>query len=320
MSESIASLEAECQACGTPFVAGGYREEVYPGREKREGAPASIRVCNRCGLGVAYPMLMDEALKKLYEDQGAEYWNSKALRPLLPRQYPVPYGLATARWKLISEYLLSTENKGLRIADIGAGFGFFGVLASRGTRLPTLRYIAIEPDKSLHERILEMWKELGLKSSIEVLSNIENIGERVDVLVLSHVLEHVQDPLAFIKMALNHLKDGGMVFIDVPHSDQRFKSDVFPHLYFFTSESLSMMLGKSGLEILDIDVWGCDWRVSPLSSVNGNVCFRFLDKVIGAIRCCLPQAISVGYFSNRFGMARRSKEGTWLRALALKPR
>jgi len=312
------SVELECHACGAVLVTGSYTEETYPVSKERDGAPTSILVCNRCGLGVAHPMLSDDFLKNLYEGESPEFWNVKALPPLMPRQYPVPYGLAKARWALIEPHLSSMEKKSLTIVDIGAGFGFFGVLASQSLNLATLKYIAVEPDESLHARILEMWKALNLRSSIEVLSHLEDVGDQADILVLSHVLEHVPDPLCFLETVLSHLKDGGMLFIDVPHRDQRFKPDVFPHLYFYTPESLVLILEKSGLEALDVDAWGCDWKDSPFFEKKKNKMFHFIDRLTGRMARYLPIVVSSEYFSNRYAMARRSSNGTWIRALARK--
>jgi hypothetical protein len=53
----------------------------------------------------------------------------------------------------------------------------------------------------------------------------ENIGERFDLLVANHVIEHVPDPISWLSQVQSLLDDGGAVFLTVP--DRRYTFDYF---------------------------------------------------------------------------------------------
>jgi SAM-dependent methyltransferase len=239
---------------------------------------------------------------------------------LSAKKFPTPYGLALARWGLIEGHLESMSGKEITVLDVGAGYGFFGVLASQSSQVKQLKYIAVEPDESLHHGISDMWESMDSHSSVQTFCRIEDVEGEVDILVLSHVLEHVPNPLEFLRLALGYLKDGGLLFIDVPYHDQRFKSDVFPHLYFFTPENLNLILKKLRLEAIDVDAWGHQFWVCDSSGYWRKSFFSYLDRLVHfMLNHHMPLVIGVRYFLKRFGIAQRIKGGVWVRALARKP-
>jgi len=307
-----------CVACESPLIDGSFHREKYPNSKTDPEAPSSILVCNHCDLGVAHPMPSEEILKKLYENEDANYWGSMNLKTISIKRYPGPYGLAMARWNLIESHLIEMNTKEPTIIDVGAGFGFLGIVASQQTHLEKLKYIAIEPDKSMHKPMSDNWKNLGLQSALQTSCNIDDIDDQADVLVLSHILEHVPEPIDFLRQVLKKLKKGGLLFIDVPCHDERFKPDVFPHLYFFSPQNLGLILDKLELETVDIAVWGCDWFDSPFMEKKMSSGCIF-DRLVSIINNYIPMKTSVDYFSKRYGVDQRSKNGIWVRGLARKP-
>jgi SAM-dependent methyltransferase len=76
-----------------------------------------------------------------------------------------------------------------------------------------------------------------------------------DLIIANHVLEHVVDPILFLKKAHKLLKNGGILFIDVPNAgsfSQSILKDKWPyflpdeHLSHFTKETLIFTLSKAG--------------------------------------------------------------------------
>jgi SAM-dependent methyltransferase len=86
--------------------------------------------------------------------------------------------------------------------------------------------------------------------------------ESFDVISIIGVLEHIQDPVAFLSQASGHLNPGGEMLIGVPNADSlnRWVSgrsqhdwDMFlepGHLYHYGHNSLVRVAGRAGLKVL----------------------------------------------------------------------
>jgi 2-polyprenyl-3-methyl-5-hydroxy-6-metoxy-1,4-benzoquinol methylase len=85
-----------------------------------------------------------------------------------------------------------------------------------------------------------------------------------DVVLASHLIEHLNDPASFLTEANRVLKEGGRVFITTPNISgfqarlygRQWRSAIFDHLYLFSVRTLSKMLKKAGFKIESIRTWG----------------------------------------------------------------
>ncbi|MEJ7679843.1 MAG: class I SAM-dependent methyltransferase [Segetibacter sp.] len=88
-------------------------------------------------------------------------------------------------------------------------------------------------------------------------STLEDIpsGSIFDILICSHVLEHVNDPGEFLSQLRSLLTNNGVVYIEVPLEIWRgipINSDPVTHINFFTVNSLKNALLLNGLQPLSI--------------------------------------------------------------------
>ena len=81
-------------------------------------------------------------------------------------------------------------------------------------------------------------------------------GIEFDLIIISHVLEHVSDPIKFLLIARKKLKYNGYLYVEVPDI-QRPKLRVLyssffasPHLFLFSSRTLRIILSKAGLKVI----------------------------------------------------------------------
>ena len=92
-------------------------------------------------------------------------------------------------------------------------------------------------------------------------------------MVSSHSLEHVIDPLGTLEKFYSLLKDGGVLFVEVPNASEEFfenyRTDA-PHISFFTVDSLMLLAQKAGFTILHIQeyrlslkMYSPDIKLSP---------------------------------------------------------
>ena len=74
----------------------------------------------------------------------------------------------------------------------------------------------------LDKRYAIFLKKKGIKvNSVEI--NKLKINKKFHLITLNKVLEHVQNPVIFLKKSLKFLKKNGLVYIEVPDSNAKKK-------------------------------------------------------------------------------------------------
>jgi 2-polyprenyl-3-methyl-5-hydroxy-6-metoxy-1,4-benzoquinol methylase len=289
----------------------------YPAKNTQvEGIPERIAFCNRCGSGFARPAPSDKFLEHYYGD--SQYWKI-AKASIRPHRQPVLLAMARSRWSLIQTHLLNLNLKrdGLSLLDIGAGYGYLGIVAAAGKRIPVNRYTAVEPDIRLRNALENAWPKWGQGASLKTVGHMDKTEHQYHIVALSHVLEHVKNPVDMINCAVSFLRDGGLFFVETPHRDDLFKSDVFPHLIFFSLPGLKTLIGNSFLEIIDSDIWGRSREKSPLNHKRSKW-IRRQEILLNLMTRVVSSHISSALFARHFGIDVRHERGTWIRVVARK--
>lgn len=132
-----------------------------------------------------------------------------------------------------------------KVMEIGVGSGYLlNFLKTRGYKC-----IGLDLSNDVRESVKERY-------GIEVLaSDIKDIEEKFDNIVLSHVLEHISDPRAFLEYIKPRLTDDGILYIAVPNGkgfSAIFKSwpNYVPyHLSYFNKNSIHRLLDDLGFEV-----------------------------------------------------------------------
>ena len=167
-------------------------------------------------------------------------------------------GMAVVRMKYILNYINSNSIPLNSILEIGPGVGH---LAGKWLEFfPNLNYTVVETDKSCHSSL----NKLG----VNVLNDIELIPDSssFDLVIHSQVLEHVINPVEFLEANTKYLRKGGVLFIDVPCNDWKFKELDEPHLLFFDKTPMLNLLNRK-LNHKNIQI-----------SYHGNTIRKILEK------------------------------------------
>jgi len=304
-----------CPVCSCSFSNGDIDRVEYPTtyhEQVRGEVPAIIRFCGRCQVGVAFPMLSDSRQDELYA--GGKYWNKAAIA-VPSKAYPVPFALAQARWRSIERFLKQSRRiKGIRLLDVGAGHGYIGLLASASSNISIGNYTAVEPDPAMRQYLQQMWNVWKCKQRLDAIASMDQVTGNYDVVILSNILEHLDNPQSLIKSAVALLSLGGLLFVDVPNQDYLFKKDVFPHLLFFSPSSLEFLLKKEDLDIVLMGVWGRSMYKSPLYE-KAALSTRLIGKMVEIFYRFLPGKFLVRFYTWYFGVDHPNLDGTWIRAL-----
>ncbi len=152
------------------------------------------------------------------------------------------YGIEL-RWS--HQQILKFNFTGRKVLEIGCFNGFF---VSELHRSGADAY-GIE----LNEKAIEVGEELfNLKGKLfHSLENLDHLPSFDDVICID-VLEHIDDPIQFIRQFSGILKPNGRIFIAGPTVERRFfdKTDYPPHhKWRFSRPGLVSMLEKNGFKV-----------------------------------------------------------------------
>jgi len=120
-----------------------------------------------------------------------------------------------------------------RVLDIGcAGGGLLIALAQRGFR----NLAGMDPSPACAERV----RRHGFLCHQGKLSDLRRVlpTEVYDVVILSHVVEHLVDVSAALHAVWDLLADGGACYVEVPDAS-RYTADAFVPFYFFDPEHIN---------------------------------------------------------------------------------
>jgi SAM-dependent methyltransferase len=106
-----------------------------------------------------------------------------------------------------------------------------------------------------------------------------------DLVVLSHVLEHVPEPETVVRPAAEALQIGGMLYVEAPYERviaaapksrdlAALKRHWHEHINFYTEDSLRALLARCGLEVLEVEIRAFSSLVTNLNQVIAVVCRR----------------------------------------------
>lgn len=262
----------------------------------------SLVECASCGLVYANPMPSQSDLAIYYKS----YWKGEVATVSASTRF---YYLAQSISRLyyIGQFHKFAPNQ--KILDIGAGPGLF--LDALKHQKILVNYSAVEPD-IIQRGALSRKNMVG-----EVYGDVSEIPTttKFDLIVLSHVLEHVPAPHTFIAQLFNLLGSTGHLFIEVPNRDHLYKKMHEPHLLFFNDSSLRSTLGAHGTPI---DVSTVGHLTDGLSFDHPNKAplklVRLVKEYIKTLISLLtPKAIEKKI--RKYEMAKYGGNRQWLRAI-----
>jgi 2-polyprenyl-3-methyl-5-hydroxy-6-metoxy-1,4-benzoquinol methylase len=230
--------------------------------------------CVGCGLAWLTPQPVREDVDKLYADYYTHdavpirEWDTplgKIKRALLARRFGcrelLPSGL---RWRVLGRVAafvpLVRDLAGLSVMllsgrgvllDVGCGDGsFLARMRNLGWHV-----LGLELDR---EAASGARKRYGLPVVVTRLEEVALSTESVDVVTLSHVIEHLYDPLAGLTECWRLLRKGGRLVVVTPNTDSLghrfFRNSWRPlepprHLYLFNERALCRSVQRAGFQV-----------------------------------------------------------------------
>jgi 2-polyprenyl-3-methyl-5-hydroxy-6-metoxy-1,4-benzoquinol methylase len=133
------------------------------------------------------------------------------------------------------------------LLDIGCGNGVF--LRTYGRRNPGWRMMGLELDarnKTLVESIPGV-------THLHV-GPIQSLDQKFDLIVMIHALEHIPNPIVFLRSLLEKLNPEGRLLIQVPDlAESPFDLLIADHCSHFSASALDRVVRSAGFEVCELD-------------------------------------------------------------------
>ena len=236
-----------CAICG-----GNGAEPVYKNlRNRREGLEGSYDLlrCIGCGLAFLSPRPSSQTLSAMYSGNYHSHtintergWPFKAIKWLCLLPYRLRFG---------SEAGTFLPFGGGRVLDIGCGTGdYLAAMSALGWQC-----FGCEVSEAAltvaHRRLPQATLYHGTLDEIPVER------DSFEVVTLWHTLEHLEDPLKALKRIRDLLVTDGRLLVALPNIDSLeakvfgrrwLEMDIPGHLFYFSLETLRMLLEKAGFK------------------------------------------------------------------------
>ncbi|MGA1840649.1 MAG: class I SAM-dependent methyltransferase [bacterium] len=224
--------------------------------------------CCDCGLVYVNPQPEERDLMEFYqhyfpEDEGSPLRWELMMRPVFDE---------------VHQYILHNYSNG-RLLDVGCSYGFFL------ERFDKTKWEIFGVDPSGHA-VTYARKKLGKRIFTGSLIQQDFPDQFFDIITLFYVLEHVVDPLSFLKELHRILKPKGLLVLRIPHSEpiirlaKLFRLDIpllYPpmHLYDFSPNTLKLILKKAGFRKISVEIGECTRMERFFQRALLNVITRF---------------------------------------------
>lgn len=234
-------VEVDCPACGSA-------------KRTAKFAKNGINYVNCAGCQTFYvsPRPSPDVLDWFYsESPNYAYWNSHIFPASEPaRRQHIFRPRVDRLLEICAKYGISTE----ALLEVGAGFGTFG--SELMARSVFERVVGVEPTPGLAETCRQRGIEV-LEKPVEHIT-VDEAGQ-FDVIVSFEVIEHLFSPKEFVGHMHRLLRPGGLMMLTCPNG-QGFDIETLgplsgsvdhEHLNYFNPSSLSEMLTRAGMEVLE---------------------------------------------------------------------
>lgn len=256
-------------------ICGGTEHELVCDRI-RGGIQCRVMRCTSCGVAV----LEDRFFTP--EELAKQYSTTYAFSPSQG-------SLIGTEWSSYGHYLRRIADRldpaTTRLMEIGAGPGHFvGMVKDKVKEV-----VAVELNASQADHCRRTHGVTVHDRPIEDLS----YGAEFDVVCMFSVLEHIPDPHAFLRKAMEFVRPGGVLFIEVPniadpllavYDVPSYAESYFRpvHLFNFGRTSLSALLTGAGFAKYAIDTGQCyslgnhlHWAANGKGQASTEIGYRF---------------------------------------------
>ena len=237
----------EYATINNPCLCGASDDEIIAVRD-RYGININTVICKNCGLIRTNPYYNEESLDKFYN---TEY---RSLYTLWNNNFELFFSHQIRAGERILNNLEKYVNfspKDKHVYEIGTGMG--GILK------PFMTLGAKIKGVDLGKEYIHIGKDKGLDLEVGSLEILKQYPKS-DLLILSHIVEHIVDPIAFLTQCRDIVDDEGLIYVAVPTIEMIetvYENNIFAylqnaHVYDFSIQTICYVLECAGWSPLHI--------------------------------------------------------------------
>jgi SAM-dependent methyltransferase len=235
-------LNIHCVACGGERLVEEFNKNGF-----------AYSSCQDCGTLFQSPRPSIEAFEAFYRNSvSSRYWAEEFFPAVAEARREKIF---RPRVERLAELCRAKGISVERLIDVGAGYGIF--LDEWRQRFPSTQVLAVEPSEALAATC----RSKGFDVVEDIAENVSGYDDHADLVICFEVLEHVYDPLAFVRTLASLARPGGYVFVstlcvdgfDIQTLWDRSNS-IFPphHINFMSVTGFERLFERAGL--VDVDV------------------------------------------------------------------
>jgi MoaA/NifB/PqqE/SkfB family radical SAM enzyme/2-polyprenyl-3-methyl-5-hydroxy-6-metoxy-1,4-benzoquinol methylase len=257
-----------CIVCGSSTFLVLYNEIDDYEYNVRHRALKLVR-CRNCGLVRLEPLPTDDELASYYTDDYANIFIAQDPSPLRRAMMNIYNHLFI---KSVSHLLPRQAD----ILDVGCAAGHMMDILSNHN--PDWRVTGVE----INEEAVRIGREAGRNIIHGAIEDVEIPDQKFDLILLSHLIEHVTDPPSLLRKLAGLLKPGGRIVIETPNTAAadfkifgRFWGGLhYPrHTYLFAPHNFVSLLRQCGLEaeriVQTLNIFG--WALSAQNFLSSKI-------------------------------------------------
>lgn len=248
--------------------------------EDRYGLPMVVVSCTACGLLRTHPRMTQESYSDFYSKEYRPLYVGKAqaTESFFDEQYI--HGVQI--YSCVKPFL-NKPIEDILVVEVGVGAG--GIL--RAFREAGTQVVGCD----LGSDYLEYGRLVhGLDLRYGFFEDLQ-LDRNPDLVIYSHVLEHVLDPVAEMRKVACALGQGGLVYIEVPgvrsiphvYLYDFLKYIQSAHTFHFTKRTLENLMEKAGYRCLQSDERVCAVFVADDNSLAPSLPY-IADDVVGQLK------------------------------------
>jgi len=234
--EKIDMKRIDCPICNLRDYEEVYKKEYRIwDKNKLVIWPAHQVICRNCGMIFTNPQPTNKTL---------EWFYGSDMRYGEPSEF--------FRESQIEFIYNNTSENCKTIFDIGAFNGtFLNIARNKGYTV-----FGIEPSEEGVQEAMDKYGIRIIKGFLnEEFSN--SFNEKFDIVTIRHVLEHIQNPLSFLKLAIKITNPYKYVYIEVPDTSRPFANNIADffsnqHIMHYTEGSLRNITNILGLRVVTV--------------------------------------------------------------------
>lgn len=282
-TESVADKEADLEYPACPLCQSDRREIPF-----RLSPPYGVARCVACGGYYLYPRLIESAMHAIYRESSYYAGGESGYGDT---SYRAQESALRATFKRFLRNLVKSNLAGGELLEVGCGYGYLLDLAR-----------PLFSSRTGTEFSFEAAAIARATGADVVVGGVEQlpVEAKFDCVLATQVIEHIYDPLPFVKELVSHTKPGGRIVLATPDIGGalrkilglRWPSFKVPeHVMYYDFDTLGLLLRQAGLE----DVRRIPYsHAFPFSLIGSKFGFP-LPSSLGRLNIWVPATCVAAY-------------------------